>query len=55
MSAADVEVWHVVDYDGRPLPGTWPTEAEAVDNGLCGKYLLTGAEVRPGEPDEALS
>lgn len=45
---ATPEHWHVVDYDGRQLPGTWPTEAEAVDEGLCGRYLLSGMEVRPG-------
>jgi hypothetical protein len=39
--------WCVVDYDGNPLPGTWPSEADAVDLGLCGKYLLSGFEVQP--------
>lgn len=37
--------WGVLDYDGNLLPGTWPSEAEATDDGLCGRYLLSGAEV----------
>jgi hypothetical protein len=54
VAVVSAERWHVVDYDGRPLPGDWPSEAEAVDEGLCGRYLLSGMEVRPGpspEPD----
>ena len=37
--------WVVLDYDGNPLPGEWPTEELAIDRGLCGKYLLSGHEV----------
>lgn len=37
--------WAVLDYDGEPLPDHWQSEAEAVDKGLCGKYLLSGYEV----------
>lgn len=38
--------WYVVDYDGNRLPGGWPTEDKTVDDGLCGRYLLSGMEVR---------
>lgn len=39
--------WVVTDYDDEPLPGSWPTERAAIDEGLCGKYLLSGHDVRP--------
>lgn len=38
--------WQVVDYDGNPLPGAWATEAEAHEQGVCGRYLLSGYEAR---------
>lgn len=38
--------WVVLDYDDNPLPGEWDTEEEATDQGLCGKYLLSGYEVK---------
>lgn len=37
--------WVVLDYAGNRLPGSWPTESAAVDEGLCGRYLLSGHEV----------
>lgn len=37
--------WAVLDYDGNPLPGRWPTEDLAVEEGLCGRYLLSGHDV----------
>lgn len=37
--------WAVLDYDGRPLPGRWDSEQEAVELGLAGRYLLSGYEV----------
>jgi hypothetical protein len=36
--------WQVLDADGVALPGAWPTEALAVEEGLCGRYLLSGDE-----------
>lgn len=39
------EGYVVLDYDDNPLPGSWPTEQEAIDQGLCGRYLLSGFEV----------
>ena len=38
-------IWVVVDYEGRILPGVWSTEDEAVEQGLCGRYLFTGDDV----------
>ena len=38
--------WQVVDYDGHPLPGAWKTEQQAHEEGVCGRYLLSGLEVR---------
>lgn len=38
-------MWAVADYDGIVKPERWETEQEATDLGLCGKYLLSGAEV----------
>lgn len=38
-------MWAVRDHDGDLLPGRWATEEEATEYGLCGKYLLSGAEV----------
>ena len=38
-------MWSVVDYDGNVKPDRWDTEQEALDRGLCGKYLLSGADV----------
>lgn len=43
--------WYVVDCDGNRLPGGWPTEGEAVDEGLAGRYLLSGFDVRR-DPEE---
>lgn len=37
--------WAVIGYDGRILAGRWRTEALAVEHGLCGRYLLSGADV----------
>lgn len=39
------EMWVVLDYDGNPLPGSWPSEEEAVEAGLTRRYLLRGYEV----------
>jgi hypothetical protein len=36
----------VLGYDGQVLEGRWPTELMAVEEGLCGRYLLTGLEVK---------
>ena len=44
------EAWVVLDYDGKPLPGEWPTEERAVDEGLCSRYLLSGFEVARSLP-----
>lgn len=37
--------WVVLDYEGNPLPGDWQTEQEAIDEGLAGRYLLSGHDV----------
>lgn len=44
--------WQVIDYDGNPLPGAWDTEEQAHEEGICGRYLLSGLEVRQ-VPDAA--
>jgi hypothetical protein len=46
--------WCVVDYDGQPLPGEWPTRADAIDKGLCGRYLLSGHDVRRVSANDGL-
>lgn len=43
--AVKPERWVVLDYDGEPLPGSWDTEEQAADQGLCRRYLLSGYEV----------
>lgn len=35
----------VKDYDGEVRPGRWATEEDAIEHGLAGMYLLSGAEV----------
>lgn len=37
--------WAVTDYDGNVKPGRWDNEGDAVEYGLCGRYLLSGFEV----------
>lgn len=42
--------WVVLDCDSHPLPVSWPTEGQAIDEGLCGRYLLRGHEVVRSQP-----
>lgn len=37
--------WAVTNYDGTLKPGRWDTEEDAIEHGLCGVYLLSGADV----------
>lgn len=37
--------WAVTDDDGNVKPGRWATDEDAVDYGLCGRYLFSGFEV----------
>ncbi len=37
--------WVVLDWDDKPLPGSWPSREAATEQGLCGKYLLSGYRV----------
>lgn len=39
--------WGVVNDEGLLLDGRWPTEKEALEKGLCGRYLLSGSHVIP--------
>lgn len=43
--------WAVTGYDGDPLPGRWATEAEAVEHGFLGVYLLSGIDVAKVGPE----
>lgn len=45
--------WAVTDYDDKVLPGRWPTEELARDEGLCGRYLLSGLDVVRLDGDHA--
>lgn len=37
--------WYVTDHDGVQLPGAWATEEAAREEGLGGRYLLSGLDV----------
>lgn len=39
--------WAVLDADGKILgEHRWPTQDDAINYGLCGRYLLSGASVK---------
>lgn len=45
MTTTPRRAWVVTDHDGRVLPGTWPTEQGARDDGLGREHLPVGQDV----------
>ena len=43
--------WAVTGADGEPLPGRWPDEATAREQGFLGVYLMSGVDVVEIKPE----